>query len=93
MRVFLSREFRNYFQQNGTSPLTCSALQRINNDMETEVLIIKLRAQVKVSGNQKRAAEALGISPQYMTDLLKGRRMAGDNLLEKLGLRKKLVRA
>jgi predicted transcriptional regulator len=37
---------------------------------------------------QSAVAVELGISPQYMTDLLKGRREAGPLVLDALGLEK-----
>ena len=58
-----------------------------------ELLKKRLQAEIRKAGNQKLAARALGISPQYLTDLLKGRRAGGDNLLISLGLRRKVVRA
>ena len=61
--------------------------------MNDDIVIAKLKAQVKISGNQKRAAQALAISPQYLTDLLKGRRAAGESLLQRLGLQRKVVRS
>lgn len=41
---------------------------------------------------QKKAAAELGITPQYLSDLLKGRRRFSDSILEKLGLRRAVVR-
>lgn len=52
-----------------------------------------LERHVERAGNQKKAAEALGISAQYLNDLLQGRRDPSDNVLEKLGLEWKIVRA
>jgi predicted XRE-type DNA-binding protein len=42
--------------------------------------------------SQKLAAEALGISQSYLSDLLKGRRRCPDALLVKLGLERIVVR-
>ena len=52
-----------------------------------------LERHVREAGNQKKAAELLGISAQYLNDLLQGRRDPSDNILEKLGLEWKIVRA
>jgi hypothetical protein len=51
-----------------------------------------LERRVLAAGSQKRAAFELGISAQYLNDLLQGRRDFSDNLLEKLGLERKIVR-
>jgi transcriptional regulator with XRE-family HTH domain len=56
-------------------------------------VIQELEKQVSRHGSQKAAATALGISAQYLNDLLQGRRDASDNILEKLGLRRVVVRA
>jgi transcriptional regulator with XRE-family HTH domain len=52
-----------------------------------------LERHVRRAGSQKRAAEELGISAQYLNDLLQGRREPSDNVLEKLGLKWKIARA
>ena len=51
-----------------------------------------LQTRVERAGNQKEAAKELGISPQYLNDLLKGRRPFSDKMLEKLGLMTRVVR-
>lgn len=51
-----------------------------------------LERLVRRAGSQKEAAIELGISPQYLNDLLQGRREFSDNLLEKLGLERRIVR-
>ncbi len=51
-----------------------------------------LERRVQAAGSQKKAALDLGISAQYLNDLLQGRRDFSDNLLEKLGLERKIVR-
>ena len=56
-------------------------------------VIQELEKQVRRAGTQKDAATALGISPQYLNDLLQGRRDASDNILEKLGLKRVVVKA
>lgn len=63
------------------------------NLADNEAVLAKLTREVKRAGSQKAAAMALGISPQYLTDLLKKRRGPGAKLLEKLGLEVKVVRA
>jgi len=55
--------------------------------------IKELQKHVKKAGSQKEAAANLGISTQYLNDLLRGRREASETILEKLGLRRVIVRA
>jgi len=52
-----------------------------------------LEREVRKAGSQKEAAEALEISAQYLNDLLQGRREFSDNVLKKLGLERRIVRA
>lgn len=52
-----------------------------------------LKRRVEQAGSQKQAAVDLGISSQYLNDLLQGRRDFSDNLLDKLGLERRIVRA
>lgn len=54
--------------------------------------IDELEKHVKRAGNQRNAALALGISAQYLNDLLQGRRAPSDVILEKLGLKRVIVR-
>lgn len=44
-----------------------------------------LRSAVTAKGSQKAAAEAIGISPQFLNDMLKGNRAVGGKALEYLG--------
>ena len=55
-------------------------------------IIRVLKRHVKEAGSQKAAAEQLGISAQYLNDLLRGRREPSDSVLEKLGLYWKIAR-
>lgn len=50
-----------------------------------------LRAFVAKHPTQQAAAEALGVSPVYVSDLLNERRDFSDNMLAKLGLRRTVV--
>jgi hypothetical protein len=45
-----------------------------------------LHAYARANGTQSAAAKALGISPAYLCDLLKGRRRPGMLLLRRIGL-------
>lgn len=47
-----------------------------------------LRRVIQEEGTQKKAAARLGVSQQYISDLLKNRRQPGTKILRRLGLRK-----
>lgn len=51
-----------------------------------------LAKEVKRAGSQKQLAAELGISTQYLNDLLRGRRDFSDKVLKKLGLERRVVR-
>ena len=52
-----------------------------------------LKQFVATYRTQHAAAEALGISEQYVSDLLLGRRIFSDRILEKLSLARVVVKA
>ena len=52
----------------------------------------ELEKCVTRAGSQKEAAKLLGISTQYLNDLLRGRREASARVLDKLGLKRITVR-
>jgi plasmid maintenance system antidote protein VapI len=52
-----------------------------------------IRAFVRGFETQAAAARALGISSQYLNDLLSGQRRCSDRLLSKLNLRRIVVQA
>lgn len=54
-------------------------------------VILAIHAIVRIEGSQKKAAESFGVSPQYLTDVLHGRREISDRILSKLGLRKRVI--
>lgn len=51
----------------------------------------KLVAAIKKAGGQKKLADQFGVSPQYLCDIVNGRRDLSDAMLEKLGLRRTIV--
>lgn len=51
-------------------------------------LVSLLEAEVKQSGSQKEAAKKLGVSAQYLGDVLSGKREPGKKILDALKLRK-----
>jgi len=51
-------------------------------------LISLLEAEVKQSGSQKETAKKLGVSAQYLGDVLSGKREPGKKILDALKLRK-----
>jgi len=54
-------------------------------------VIARLRASVNASGGQSAWAEKHGISPQYVCDVLGGRRLPGNKITKALGLEKALL--
>lgn len=53
----------------------------------------ELKQFVSKHSTQQAAAQALGIAPSHLTDLLRGRRTFSEAMLAKLGLRRAVVRA
>lgn len=49
-------------------------------------ILATLRRQVDSAGSQKALAARLGVSPQYLNDVLLGRKEPGEGILEPLGL-------
>ena len=56
-----------------------------------ENVTTKLLALVGAAGSQKKAANKLGITPGYLSDLLRGNRKPGEKLLVKLGLKRTII--
>ncbi|MBB5758354.1 hypothetical protein HNR00_003074 [Methylorubrum rhodinum] len=54
---------------------------------ETDV-VSRLRAACKEAGGQSRWADSAGVTPQYVSDVLLGRRAPGDSVLRPLGLQR-----
>ena len=50
--------------------------------------VAELYAACKAAGSQKAWADTNGLSPQYVCDVLQGRREPGDSILSALGLKK-----
>lgn len=59
--------------------------------MKRPAIIRKIERIIEERGTQKAAAEFLGVSQQYLTDLLKGRRDPGKKILDKLGLESSVI--
>lgn len=58
---------------------------RIDGILNADDMLSEVKRWVAASGSQKKAAKLLGVSEQYMTDVLKGRREVGPTLAEALG--------
>lgn len=56
--------------------------------LRTHDVVGKLRAACADAGGQKAWALSCGVSAQYITDILYGRRMPGDSVLRGLGLQR-----
>lgn len=62
------------------------------SDLILEDVICILKEQVKLCGySQKIVAFNLGISPQYLSDILRFRRYPGSKILKPLGLSKRIT--
>lgn len=61
--------------------------------MEHDEVLALLRERVKQAGRRKQAALAreMGITPQHLTDVLKGRKHVGAQLADGMGLERKVV--
>ena len=59
--------------------------------MTRESVIRKLRQLIAEKGTAKAAAQFLGVSSQYLSDVLKGRRDPGDKILSSMGLQSRVV--
>ena len=55
--------------------------------------LVVLKKIVSQHGSQAAAAAALGVSPQFLGDLLHGRRDCSQKVLERMGLRRTVVAA
>ena len=51
-------------------------------------LAARLAQSVRASGNQRAFAQSCGISEQYLSDMLHGRREVGEPVLRALGYRR-----
>ena len=54
-------------------------------------LVKMLLQRAKRAGSQQALAEALGVTPAYLSDVLGGRREPGPKILAALGLRRRVV--
>lgn len=59
--------------------------------MKRPAVIKKIEQIIEARGTQKAAAESLGVSSQFLSDILKGRRDPGKKILDKLGLESSVV--
>jgi len=59
--------------------------------MDDSIIINELKLFVVECGSQKEAAKSLGISTQYLNDLLRGRRNVSEEIASKFGYRAEWV--
>ncbi|MCE4224052.1 transcriptional regulator [Methylobacterium sp. C25] len=57
-------------------------------ELTREEVIARLRRQIADRGSQQDWARAAGVSPTYLGDVLKGRRVPGDRILLALGVQR-----
>lgn len=51
----------------------------------------KLEQRIQEAGSLNTAAAVMGISPQYLSNVLKGNRAPGEGILRNLGVRKRRI--
>ena len=72
--------------------LKCVAMGRTVGPLTEADAKHALEALVAKHGTQQVAAKVLRVSPQYINDLLRGRREFSSSMLEKLGMRRVVVK-
>jgi transcriptional regulator with XRE-family HTH domain len=63
----------------------------IEDYAELPEVVDLLRVLVSQEDSQASLAAEIGISPQYLNDILKGRRDPGETVLRYLGLQKRVI--
>ena len=63
----------------------------IRNAITEASVMADLRERVKQFGRQKKVAELLGFTPQYLCDVLKEKRPISPNLAEAMGYMRHIV--
>jgi len=63
----------------------------VNQEEVVDRIRLDLYYLARIGGTQESAAKSLGISPQYLSDVLKGRREPGPKVLKALGLVRKVT--
>jgi transcriptional regulator with XRE-family HTH domain len=58
----------------------------MSRTLKTQDVINLLKKQVGIDGSQEQVAFSLGVSPQYLSDVLNGRREPGKKIYEAMGL-------
>lgn len=43
------------------------------------------------AGSQKKAAKKLGITPQYLCDIMKGKRLVSEDIAKQLGFERRII--
>ena len=59
----------------------------MNNRTENSVLLV-LKKRCKKAGSQKNYAKKIGVSEQYLSEIIRGTRPLSDNFLERIGFEK-----
>lgn len=60
----------------------------MNEHLNELEMWVKVNALIHKHGTSKKAAEWLGVSPQYFSDIIKSRREISDTVAKKLGYTK-----
>ena len=59
--------------------------------LTSQELIDEIRRRITETGQAKKLALELGFSPQYLSDVIQGRREIGEALAKKLGYQKRVL--
>lgn len=62
-----------------------------HEQIDGPAVLRRLREYVRACGNGAAAARAIGISPQYLSDILSKRRDPSERVCRRLGLRRDVV--
>lgn len=59
-----------------------------SDEMDAYGVVSELRAAIKSAGSQTKFAARCGVSPQFVCDVLNGRRIPSGRLLAAIGMRR-----
>ena len=76
-----------------SSGLLTAGLLRVTFARMEESTVIELLKRKQGDRSQSDLARELGMTPQYVSEVLKGQKPPSDRILEYLGLKREIVRA
>lgn len=57
----------------------------------SDQMLLVLKEYVREAGTQRAAAESLNITPQHISDLMRGRRDISENIAKQLGYTRMII--